>query len=72
MLNDSARQNAFLSGVPVAQRQIFSSYHGLHGRLQLAAPINFIRDISAGKLDYFPLDFVSVTDERGSVINDYL
>ena len=39
---------------------------------RLATPINFIRGISAGKLDSFPLDFVSVSDERGSVINDYL
>ena len=32
----------------------------------------FIRGITAGKLDSFRLDFVSVSDEGGSVINDYL
>ena len=42
------------------------------GDCKLAAPINFIRGISAGKLDSFRLDFVCVSDERGSVINDYL
>ena len=39
---------------------------------RLGAPTNFIRGILAGKLDSFRLDFVSVSDERGSVINDYL
>ena len=34
--------------------------------------INFIWGIAAGKLDSFQLDFVSVSDERGSVNNDYL
>ena len=42
------------------------------GDCKLAAPIDFIRGISAGKLDPFRLDFLSVSDERGSVINDYL
>ena len=42
------------------------------GDCKLAAHIDFIRGISAGKLDPFRLDFVSVNDERGSVINDYL
>ena len=34
--------------------------------------INFIRGIAAGKLDSFWLDFVSVSDKRGSVIYQYL
>ena len=39
---------------------------------RLAAPTDFIRGISARKLDSFRLDIVTVSDERGSVINDYL
>ena len=39
---------------------------------KLVALIDFIRGTSAGKLDSSRLDFVSVSDERGSVINDYL
>ena len=39
---------------------------------KLATPTNFTRGISAKKLDYFRLYFVSVSDECGSVINDYL
>ena len=46
------------------------------GDCKLAAPFNFIRGTSAGKLDSFLLDFVSVLFSvnygRGSVINDYL
>ena len=42
------------------------------GNYRLAAPINFIKGISTGKLDSFRLDFVPMSDERGSVINDYL
>ena len=38
----------------------------------ITASANFVRGISAGKLVSFRLDFVSVSDERGSVINDYL
>ena len=48
------RQNTSLSGVPVALRQKFLNY-------QLAAPTNFIRGTTAGKLASFRLDFVSVT-----------
>ena len=36
---------------------------------KLATPNNFIRGILAEKLDSFRLDFVSVSDERGSVTN---
>ena len=39
---------------------------GIAGDCPLAAPTDFIRGISAGKLDLFRLDFVSVSDERGS------
>ena len=39
---------------------------------RLAAPTDFIRGILAGKLDSFRLDFFSVSDNRGSVINDHL
>ena len=35
-------------------------------------PTDFIRGILAGKLDSFRLDFFSVSDKRGSVINDHL
>ena len=48
------------------------NFRAITGDCQLATNINFIRGISAGKLDSFRLDFVSVSDERGSVINDYL
>ena len=37
-------------------------------KCKLAAPINSIRCITAGKLDSFRLDFVSVSDECGWVI----
>jgi len=37
-----------------------------------AAPINFIRGISARKPVSFQLDFITVSDECGSVINNYL
>ena len=37
--------------------------HTGNRKSQLATPINFIRDTSAGKLDSFRLDFVSVNDE---------
>ena len=50
----------------MAQRQNLSS---ITDDCKLAALINFIR---GGKLDSFWRDFVSVSDERGSVINDYL
>ena len=46
------------------------SYHELY-ELKFA-PTDFIRAISAEKLDSFRLDFVSVSDQRRSVINDYL
>ena len=55
--------------VSVVQRQKFSRCRGRDCRL--AAPTDFIRGISAGKLDSFPLDFVCVSDERGSLISDY-
>ena len=48
------------------------NFQAITGDYKLAASANFIRGISAGKLDSFRLDFVSVSDERGSVINDYL
>ena len=51
-------------GVPVVQSHKFSSYWR---RLPIS---RFIRGISAGKLDSFRLNFVSVSDERGSVIHD--
>ena len=41
-------------------------------RLAPPPPTDFIRGILAGKLDSFRLDFFSVTNKRGSVINDYL
>ena len=40
---------------------------GITGDCKLPAPINFIRSISAGKVDSFRLDYVSVSEERGSV-----
>ena len=49
-----------------------TNFQGIRGDYRLGAPTNFIRGILAGKLDSFQLDFVSVSDERGSVINDYL
>ena len=48
------------------------NFRAITGDCRLATPINFIRGISAGTLDSFRLDFVSVSDERGSVIIDYL
>ena len=48
------------------------NFWGITGDCRLAAPIDFIKGISAGKLNSFQLDFVSVSDERGSVINDTL
>ena len=50
-------------GVPVVQINKFSRYWR---RLLIS------RSRSAGKLDSFRFDFVSISDERGSVINDYL
>ena len=50
-------------GVPVVQINKFSRYWR---RLLIN------RSRSAGKLDSFRFDFVSISDERGSVINDYL
>ena len=47
-------------------------FEPITGHCKLATPINFIRGILAGKLDPFRLHFVSVNDERGSVINNYL
>ena len=50
-------------GLPMVQSH---NSRGITGDCPLAAPTDFIRDISAGKLDFFRLDFVSVSDERGS------
>ena len=46
----------------------------IHGAplARFARESSAIRGISAGKLDSFRLDFVSVSDELGSIINDYL
>ena len=49
-----------------------TNFQGIGGDCRLGAPTNFIRGIPAGKLDSFRFDFVSTSDERGSVINDYL
>ena len=49
-----------------------TNFRGVADDCPLASPINFIRGISAGKLDAFQVDFVSVKDERGFLINDYL
>ena len=49
-----------------------TNFRGIGGNCRLAAPTDFIRGISAGKLDSFRLEFVFVTDERGSVIRQYL
>ena len=46
-------------------------FQGITGDCQLAAPTDFIRDISAGKLDSIWLDFVCLSDECGSLISDY-
>ena len=51
---------------------VFLWHKGYHGNCRLAAPINFIKGISTGKLDSFRLDFVPMSDESGPVINDYL
>ena len=48
------------------------NFRAITGHCKLATPINFIRGMPAGKLDSFWFDFVSVSDKRGSVINDYL
>ena len=48
------------------------NFRAITGDCRLDTPINFIRGFSVGKLDSFLLDFVSVSDERGSVITDYL
>ena len=48
------------------------NYEDITRDRRLATPINFIKGISAGKLHSFRLHFVSVSDERESVISDYL
>ena len=48
------------------------NFRGIVADCRLAAPTDFIRDILAGKLDSFRLDFFSVSNKRGSGINDYL
>ena len=45
------------------------NFRTITGDCKLAAPINFIRGILAWKPDSFRLDFVSISDERGFVIN---
>ena len=57
--------------------EVFQWYKGRNVRVitgdgKLDAPINHIRGISAVKLDTLRLDFVFVSDERGSTVNDYL
>ena len=57
--------------------EVFQWYKGRNVRVitgdgKLDAPINHIRGISAVKLDTLRLDFVFVSDERGSVVNDDL
>ena len=47
-------------------------FRAITGNCQLAVPINFIRGISARKLDCFRLDLVSISDEHASIISDYL
>ena len=56
--------------------EVVQWYKGRNARVitgdgKLDAPINHIRGISAVKLDTLRLDFVFVSDERGSVVNDY-
>ena len=48
-----------------------TNFQGVAGNCRSASPSDFIRARSAGKLDSFRLDLVSISDERGSVINDY-
>ena len=48
------------------------NFRGIVDDCRLAAPTDFIRGILAWKLDSFRLDFFSVIDKRGSVINDHL
>ena len=45
-----------------------TNFQSMGGDCRLAAPTDFIRGISARKLDSFRLDFVSVSDEHGSEI----
>ena len=62
---DRVRQNASLSWCSCGTNpKIFE--------VSRVAPTDFIRDISAGKLNSFRLDYVSVRDERGPVINHKL
>ena len=49
-----------------------TNFRGIAGDCRSAATTDFIRGISARKLDSFRLDFVSVSDEHGSIINNYL
>ena len=55
-------------GGPVVQNHKFSRYQG---RLSISRHTDFIRGISARKLDSFQLNFLSESDERGSITNDY-
>ena len=69
--------NKFIAFVRTHHNLVFlwhkgSEFRAITGDCRLAAPINFIRGTLAGKLDSFRLDFVCVSDGRGSVINDYL
>ena len=56
-------------GVLVVQSH---NFRDIGGDCRLAASTDFNRGILAGKLDSFRFDLVPVSDERGSVINDYL
>ena len=79
LLQDLVNQQVdkFFVFVRMHPNLVFQWYKGrnvrvITGDCKLDAPINFIRGISAGKLDTLRLDFVVVSDERGSVVNDYL
>ena len=48
-----------------------TNFRGIAGHCRLATPTDFIRGISAGKLDSFQLDIVSVGDKCESINNDY-
>ena len=46
-------------------------FWGVTGDCQFAAPTDFNSDTSAGKLESLWLNFVCLSDERGSLISDY-
>ena len=49
-----------------------TNFQGMRGDCRSGTPTDFIMGISAGKLDSFGLNFVSISDKSGSIINDYL